>query len=262
MKILILVLSADFAPYDKMITTAKETWDSPQTMYWNDMKESAPLTEIIETIYYCGKSNKENADNVVYLPIREGLFNMGHKTILALEWALQNKEFDFIARVHSSIYVDKVALYEYCKTLPTQKVFAGAEATSQNGFQYIWGGVGFLISKDVVERIVANKDRWNHSYMEDEAMSLVVSICGVPFSSFNRACSIDKQADGWKCISYCGKSTDFTDFSVLKELGHAFYRVKNDADRNVDEYVMQELFKALKTNTYDFNISDKATAIS
>lgn len=233
MKVLILVLSCDQPPYDVMLQTALQTWDTVEV-------------ENCESIFYCGQSQKQNTDKVIYLDVREGLFNMGKKTLAAFEWALNNKEFDFVARVHSSIYVDKVALYEYCKTLPTQKVFAGAEATSQNGFQYNWGGVGMVLSKDVVQRIVANKDRWLHQYMEDESMSKLVSECGVPFYQCHPACSIDKQPEGWKCISYCGKSKDFQDFSEIKDLGHIFYRVKNDADRTVDETVMRELFKHLQ----------------
>lgn len=233
-KILILVLSADVVPYDKMITTSMNTWDSIDC-------------EGTETIYYCGESNKDNTDKIIYLPVNESLHTMGKKLLLAFEWALKNKEFDYIARVHSSTYVNKKELFNYVQNLETENVFAGAEATSQNGFQYLWGGGHYVISKDVVKKIVDNKDRWNHLWMEDESMSVLVSSLGIPFTA-GKSGSIDKLENGWHCISYGGgESISFYQFSDLQRLKHHFYRVKHDKDRSVDEYVMNELFKALNT---------------
>jgi len=230
-KVLILVLSADFAPYDKMVQTSLETWDSIEQ-------------EGSETVYYFGKSNKSNTDRFVYFPIQESLWSMGHKTIAALEWAINNKEFDYIARVHSSTYVDKKQLTKYCDQLPTENLFAGIATKSQNGFNFLWGGGHYILSRDVVNKMVENKDKWQHFYMEDESLSLLASELGIPFYD-GKSGSIDKMDEGWRCISYGGESISFTDFTDLKKLNHHYYRVKQDLKRDVDEYVMRQLFKAL-----------------
>lgn len=230
-RILILCLSSEIPPYDRMIETAQRTWDSVEV-------------ENMETIFYCGKSEKTNTDKIVYLNVDEGLLNLGHKTLSAFIWALSNKQFDYIARVHSSIYVNKIKLKEYVENLPETNVFDCIPADSQNGFKYGWGGLGYVISKDVIEKIVDNQNLWPHKYMEDESMSLLVAGLGIPFRT-GYAAGIDKKEIGWQCISYGGESIEFQNFEDLKRLGHHYYRVKNDGLRHLDEHLMNELFKSL-----------------
>lgn len=230
--VLILVLSADFSHYERMIHTSQRTWDSVKL-------------EGVETVYYCGLKGNTNIPKVVYLPIDESLLNMGHKTIMAFEWALQNKEFDYLARVHSSTYVDKNNLIEYVQSLPNENVFAGVEALSQNGFQFCWGGGHYLVSRDVLQKIVDNKGKWRHEVMEDESMSLVVSGLGIPFTA-GKSGAIDKMEEGWQCISYGGESITFHDFAELKRLKHHYFRIKQDGKRYLEEFLMEEMFRVLK----------------
>jgi hypothetical protein len=232
-KVLILVLSADLPPYDKMIETSKNTWDSISI-------------DNCQTIYYCSSFEKQNKDNVIYFQIEEGFLNMGYKTLAGLQWGLENKEFDYIARVHSSTYVDKRKLMEYIQQLPESNIFSGIIADSQNGFKYVWGGGHYIISKDVVKKIVDNNDKWQHKYMEDESMSLLVRELGIAFTD-GKSGSIDKMGDNeWRCITYGGETISFSDFSDIKKLNNHFYRVKHDGDRSVDELVMNKLFQTLK----------------
>jgi len=230
--VLILVLSSDFPPYDKMIETSMQTWDSIEVPG-------------VETMFMCGKSkHKQDTDRIIYLPVENGLFDMGYKTIGMLELALQNKQFDYVARINASCYVDKNNLLAYVQNLPDTNVFAGAVATSVHGFQYMWGGAQYIISKDVVKKIVLNKHHWQHKYIEDESMSLLVNWLSIPYSE-GYSGAIDNMGDHWRCISYGGESITFKDFSELKRLKHHFYRVKQDGKRFMDEFIMRELFKVL-----------------
>lgn len=232
--VLILVLSSDFAPYSKMIETSMNTWDSIQV----------PGTE---TIFYCSKKDnpgKQSTDKVLYFNVGNSLFDMGHKNLATFEWALQNKQFDYVARVNASCYVDKKALIKYIQDLPSENLFAGVETESQNGFRYCWGGCQYILSRDVISQMVENKSKWQHRYMEDEAMSLLAVELNIPFYN-GKSGSIDKTEDGWRCISYGGESISFIDFADLKKLNHHYYRVKQDQKRDVDEYIMEQLFKAL-----------------
>lgn len=229
--VLILVLSCDRPPYDTMVTTQQNTWDSIDV----------PGTE---TLYYFGGTQTYCQDKFLYLGIEDKLFNMGHKTLAAYEWVLQNKTFDYIARVHSSTYVDKKRLIEYVQTLPDNNLFAGVVTESQNGFRYLWGGGHFVLSRDVVQRLVANKHHWQHKYMEDESVSLLANWLSIPFTP-GLSASIDNMGDHWRCISYGGETVSFTEWVDLKRLGHHFYRVKQDGKRWVDKFIMEELFKVL-----------------
>lgn len=231
-KVLILVLSSEIGPYPKMIDTALNTWDSV-------------LVDGCETIYYCGASYKQNNIKVIYLPVKDTLETMGEKTLQAFEWALQNKTFDYIARVHSSCYVDKKRLIEYIQTLPNENVFAGAEVTGDTT-KWMWGGGHFCLSRDVVQKIVDNRDKWNHSVMEDKAMSYVVDSLGIPFTQ-GKSCSINKTETGWLLLA-CGDgvNVELKEWADVKKETNHFYRVKQDGDRNMDGVIMNELFKVLK----------------
>jgi hypothetical protein len=234
-KVLILVLASDFPPYSKMIETSIETWDSVRV-------------DGVETIFYCSEKDnpgKQNTDKVLYFPVGNTLHDMGHKNLAMFEWALENKEFDYVARVNASCYVNKKSLLQYVQDLSNENVFVGTECMSVHGFSYQWGGTQYILSKDVIQKIVDNKDKWNHKYMEDESISLLLRELGVPFSQ-GYSGAIDDMGDHWRCISYGeGESITFTDFSDLKKLNHHFYRVKIDGRRQVDEILMRELFKVL-----------------
>lgn len=234
-KTLILVLSADFSPYDKMISTSQQTWDSIEV-------------DGCETIYYCGLSSKKDTNKIIYLPVKESLHTMGIKLLLAFEWALENKEFNYIARPHSCIYVDKKQLIGYIQELPVENVFAGPKVDVTP--PWLWGGLGYILSKDVVRKIVDNKDQWDHTLMEDMALSFIVSKLNIPFTD-GAGCSIDKYGhDSWLCLSYGesrSKSFIFTDFSdVPLKSNQFFYRVKQDNKRDIDELIMRNLFEQLK----------------
>lgn len=231
-KVLILVVSSQLPPYDVMIETSRNTWDS---VYVQD----------VETVFYCGHPIKEDTEKIIYFNVPEGYFNMGYKLLMAFEWALANKTFDYIARVNSSCYVDKRKLVEYVQELPNKDVFAGGVVAASNGNPaWMWGGLQYVISKDVINKIVDNKVLFDHKSMEDVAMSHLVTKIGVTYMS-GRACSIDKAENEWRLTGYGSDSFIFNNFSDVVKARHHFYRVKYDQDRSVDKYLMENLFKVL-----------------
>lgn len=58
-----------------MVQTSLETWDSVDQ-------------EGCESVYYFGKSNKQNSDKFIYLPVQESLLSMGQKPYLPLSGSL------------------------------------------------------------------------------------------------------------------------------------------------------------------------------
>lgn len=236
-KILILVLSSDFQPYSKMITTSLATWDNIE----------APGTE---TIFYCSQKDNPNfkqSAKILYFPVDNSLYDMGHKNLAMFEWALKNREFDYVCRLNASQYCDKKELIKYVQSLPDENVFCGVKVDETPA--WCWGGAGYILSKDVIQKIVDEKDYWAHTQMEDRAMSYLVERLGIPITPGIPSCSIDQKEAAWQCTSYCGKGITFSDFNDLKELGHIIYRVKQDGQRWVDEMIMHRLFEALNPQT-------------
>jgi hypothetical protein len=225
-KVLIMVVSCEARPYAKMIETSHLTWDSVEI-------------EDVQTIYYCGTSTNLDTDKIKHFPIKDGLYEMFFLRLLAYEWALNNLEFDYVARVNSSCYVSKKKLLDYVQTLPNDNVFEGLKIEDKE--DWIWGGGQFIISKDVLQKIVDNKEHWRHGEMEDKAMSFLVTKLGIPFKQGN-ACSINKHEDNWGLLSYgIGESITFDSFDEIADSPHYFYRVKQDQRRELDEYIMIKL---------------------
>jgi hypothetical protein len=231
-RVLVLVMSCQDAPYGAMLKTSQKTWDSI----------SVPG---VDTVFYCGEPVKEDTDNVIYFPVNESLHTLGEKTLLAYEWALKNREFDYIARVNASTYVNKKELIKYIQTLPDKNVFAGLEVeASETTEHWIWGP-SFILSKDLIQLIVDNKSMWDHSIMDDLATSFLLNKFNIPYTP-GRACSIEKKENGWLCFSYGSQSIEFTNFADLNKLDNQFFfRVKQDLNRSLDEVIMNKLFKAL-----------------
>ncbi len=232
-KILILVMSSQKPPYGKMIETSLNTWDSINV-------------EGVESVFYCGNPMKGNTDKMIYFPLDESYQTMGEKTLRAYEWALKNKEFDYVARVNSSCYVNKKELIKYIQTLPDKNVFAGLEVVaSKTAEKWMWGGGQYIISRDVVELIVENRSMWNHTVMDDQAVSFLVNKLSIPYIQ-GKACSMEKRKDGWTCLCYGEPSIEFIDFQDMNKLQNQYFiRVKQDDDRNRDEYIMKQLYQNL-----------------
>ncbi len=232
---LILVLSSDWFPYNRLTEVSMETWDSIEVPG-------------LETVYYCSESEKKDTDKIIYLPIDNGLFSIGKKTLLAFEWALKNKEFDYISRPQANVYINKKELIKHIQTLPDTNVYATLEVVSNDDSESYGWGCGTLLSKDVVQKIVDSQVQWDHKKMEDVSMSQLVKRLGIQYTK-GIVAAIDNMKTHWRVISYnIGESFDFNDFSEIpaKTEGHYWYRCKMDHDRTQDEIVMRELFKYLK----------------
>lgn len=229
--VLILVLSADWPPYDSLMKCSQDTWDSVEV-------------EGCETVYYFA-GTEPNTDNRVYFNVDKGMMSIGKKTIAALEWALNNKQFDYIARPNANCFVYKKGLLANVQTLPDTGVFTTLEVPDKRE-NWGWGGGQAIISRDVVKLIVDNKHRWDHRDIEDMAMSRLVRRLGIPFTPAV-ACSIDKLPTRWRCMTYGTEAFEFDDFSeIVKAEGQFFFRTKQDRDRTKDVHIMHELFKYIK----------------
>lgn len=232
MTVLILVMSAQKDPWGSLMNAQMETWD----------KDEHPQTR---TMYYCGKGGQTSSKVFCSPSLDESLGNVSARTIEAFEESL-DLEWDYMARVNSSCYVHKNNLVKFCHFQPRHKVIRGIMTEGEK--PYIWGGCHYIFSRDVVEKMVANKDKWDTSVMEDSSITFILQELGYHLTSSGWAASINLQPEGnYLCMLYGhGESFTLRDFAdINKAEGHFFFRVKYDPDRSVDIRLMHELKKHL-----------------
>lgn len=233
MKILILVLSARLQPWGSLMDVSLETWDS----------ENHPQAQ---TLYYCGKSSEPATDKVFYSPrLDESLENVSSRTIEAFEKALEY-DWDYLARPNSSCYVHKKNLVKFCETIPTENAIYGILTEGEKRF--MWGGCQYIFSRDVIEKMVANKDKWNHKVMEDISITKMADELDISLASNGWCASINLTPDGsYTCLLYGhGDGFIFTNFEdINKAEGHFYFRCKQDLRRHEDVRIMRELWKHL-----------------
>jgi hypothetical protein len=208
---------------------SQETWDSEEN-------------ENTKTLYYCENCG-QSTDKVFYSQkFTADLQDVAPRTFEAFEKSLES-DWTFLARPNSSCYVHKRNLVAFCETLPKENVICGVMTEGEHPF--LWGGCQYIFSRDVIEKFVANKDKWRTDVMEDNAISLMSESLGMTLESKGRCASINLMPDGsWLCMTYNhGQGFTFQDFGDIPKLahGHFFFRVKHDPDRSVDLKVMRLL---------------------
>lgn len=200
----------------------------------------------IETLFYCNMECPAE-EGLIRVDCGGGLYDMGRKNLLAYKWALENREWDFMARINASCYVSKKLLIDWVQKQPEKGLFQGCQATYTDGSIYAWGGGQNLISRDVVQAMVDNGDKWDHGLMEDVAMSKLVPQLGFEINWNCQSCTVNKRPNDWLCIEYTNSGQggfDFTDFKQFAERNRChFIRVKQDHDRTQDVVIMNELHK-------------------
>lgn len=234
-RVLILVLSTEKDWYGRLAETSQATWDSVEV-------------DGVETIFYFGRSTKESTNKILYTDVEDDFFAMGRKTLAAFEYALKNRHFDYVFRANASLYVDKKGLLRYVQDQPDTNLALGVIAPgSHEGeeFPFMWGP-SYLLSRDVVQKVVDNQERWNHRMMDDLAISHLLHAINVPLDNRGSMASIALQSGGYEFVFYAdgiGGGVSMKSLSELKEhLPDQFaFRVKDDANRENDVRLMKEL---------------------
>ena len=234
-RVLIFVISCNRPPYDEMIKTSMATWDSAEI-------------ENTETYYYCGGGGKSSGRTIMF-DGEDDFHLMGHKNLLAFKWALENKQWDYMARVNASCYVHKQNLLNHVQSLPETGVMSGLISDGNFGsgisFPFMWGGSGMIISRDVIQLAVDNGAQWDHSFAEDVAMGTLVQKHGIVLDGAGSALTINPNKGEYVCMSYRDRDMEVSSIKDLSELSrfqnHHFFRVKCEANRPHDAVLMRAL---------------------
>lgn len=152
MKIIIIVLSSEEGIYAKFKTAQKETWDKEKI-------------DGVKTYYLHGNSKvNEIIDDDILTNVSESLQNCGYKTLKAFQ-LIKNFDYDFVFRTNSSSYVDKNLLVEFVKSKPKENHYSGVIG-DYHKIKFA-SGSGFLISKDVINKLLENVNLFNFNVIDD-----------------------------------------------------------------------------------------------
>jgi hypothetical protein len=165
MKVLILVLSSLGDEFMRFNKTQLETWDSVKH-------------ENIDVYYYYGTGETKKVDNIIEVSVPDYYQNIALKTLKCFEF-IKDMDFDFVFRTNACSYIDKKSFYEYVSSKPKTNCFSGIQGVS-NGRPFV-SGAGMLISKDVINLIIENKNKWDIGTYDDVGLSNLVEDLGIPF---------------------------------------------------------------------------------
>lgn len=239
-RVLILVLSTDKPPYDKLYQASRDTWDSQEV-------------EGVHAVFYFAKYSHASQigfdSKVLFTDSDDDFFSMGRKTLSAFEFALNYLEWDYIFRANASLYVDKPGLLRYVQNQPETGLALGlvADCGQFEGerYSFLWGP-SYLLSRDVVEKVVANQAFWDHRLMDDNAISRLLTSLGIPLDNRGSMASVAKNERGYEFVYYengvSGGATMQSLDALREQLPNQWcFRVKCDADRSQDLRLMREL---------------------
>lgn len=237
-RVLILVLSTDKDWYGRLAETSRATWDAEEV-------------EGVETVFYFAHSDKPSTDKYLYTTSDDEFHSMGKKTLCAFEYALANRQFDYVFRANASLYVDKKGLLRYVQDKPETGLALGVIAAGSHKdekFPYMWGP-SYLLSEDIVQKVVDNAALWDHTMMDDLALSHLLRALEVPLDNKGSMASIALNGQGYEFVHYengAGGGATMKDLSELPaRLPNQFaFRVKDDANRDNDVRLMNELHAA------------------
>lgn len=121
-----------------------------------------------------------NNDKDLLIDTNDGSRNMGLKTILAFEWLIKNRDFEFLVRPTPSSYINFKNLELFIKSnlLNYEKVYCGKLQSTFNKegkkIEFVSGST-YILNKQSVIEIIENKESWDHEQWDDVALSLLMN---------------------------------------------------------------------------------------
>lgn len=118
-------------------------------------------------------------NNDLLINTDDGTLNMGLKTIMAFEWLEKNYEFDFVVRPTPSSYLNYQNLYKFIinNLMNKEFVYCGkiqnTNDTKGNRISFVSGST-LILNRNSVREIIKNKEKWNHAYWDDVALSILM----------------------------------------------------------------------------------------
>lgn len=238
-KVIVAVVSGGDAKYIPLLHASQETWDSTNV-------------DEVPVFYYVNRIDPVPPRTLCYPDLADSLHNIGRKNLRAYRWSL-GQEWDYMARINASCYVNKANLLKYVQDLRETGLFRGLmTGLEHEKGSFMWGGGQFIMSRDVVKAMVDSESQWNHEVMEDVAMTEMARTIKAPIDSTGKVCSVnrDHEKKQWLILSYNGANPSFycDDLAEMKEKAgdHHFFRIKQEGNgRPADDIAVMRRLKEI-----------------
>ncbi len=171
---LMMVITSDTYPAKRNSNTQKKLY-----------KHNENINEM--TVWYSGGGFDQNGkflydshNRDLKLKCSDDSRQMGQKTILAFEWAIENIDFKYLIRPTPSSFINFSYLKKLYKELLDQKdiVYAGTVQTieyeNKPELNFVSGST-LILNKQCVELIIKNQNKWDHSLWDDVALSKLMT---------------------------------------------------------------------------------------
>jgi hypothetical protein len=175
MKVIVLVTSSDdqsiYAKHREVWKKYMNKHPDVETYFIQSSEEYSETTLVGDTLWMPGKEGyPTNLERII------GGARVD-KTVSALRWLFEHKQFDYVVRTGLSAVWIYRNLIPFLQTLPTQGVYCG---TDGGGFV---SGAGMILSPDVCKILVDKKDPYQNGE-EDCVISSYLQYCGVVITPY------------------------------------------------------------------------------
>lgn len=177
MKILILILANDTPVYLQM----QECWK--KYMNVNENVKSYFIKYDVEELY---DSDVTVCENTIYIKGKMDSLIPGclDKTIKALEYSLNNMEFDYLIRTNMSSVWDINKIHTYLSN--NTHSCLGVLTKYNNIKKFFISGAGIILSHSVCKNIIDNKHLLDYSIIDDVAIGIILKKLKYEFENFPR----------------------------------------------------------------------------
>ena len=170
-------------------------------------------------------------NDTMYIPGNESYIpGILEKTLIAMHYCYDNFNFDYIVRTNLSSFWNYKLLKEQNFD---KKNYIGALIGEHNGIKFP-AGSGFILSKDMVELCIKNKDKFDYSLPDDVSF-------GKFFYENDKIIKANPRYDFLTNLNEINEE----DIKSILEKKHFHYRVMGSygMNRNYDKFIFELLYK-------------------
>lgn len=154
---------------------------------------------------------------------------IGIRTLSAFEFVLKDSNWEYLWRANVSNYVYTPCLLSMIEDLPKKSLAAGVINYFGN-IPYL-SGAGYLLSRDVVERVIENARFWNNIYLDDVALGHLLLDLNITLLPIERLSISDV--------------SQLDQYSRSELVNYPSFRCNGLHDRNQDILIMKRLNQTL-----------------
>ncbi len=186
-KLLILVMNSDLYPSNTIVPFIKKTYlqkdninlDIGQYEFPKFINDNFQATPFI--FFQGGSKSTYFKKDTLFLPHKKDTLTkkryrktQPERVLDCFEWIIENMDFDYIYRTTTTSYLNIEKLYKFIQDKQENNYYAAPEmfhTDNETKKQIKFGsGVGFFLSRDLVENIVKNREKWDFNLLDDVSL--------------------------------------------------------------------------------------------